>query len=414
MPKRSVELREEAKTKHTLVGEVVRLAGEDRDFSKKEILDKLGATDSADAVKKWRGLCDEAHELFDKATDEEVNEEIKAYQDRDEQLKTPKPGARGRDRHPEPPGEETLGRLFAESKAYKDAWVNDRQIGIVAELPVSLKTLLTTSAGFAPRPPRIADVVPFAVRPIQILDLIPIDQTMEASIIYMEKTTNTISAAELLEAGTYPESTYVWTERTSTVRKIGDSIPVTDEQIDDVPQMAGLLDTDLRFGVRQRLDTQVVNGNGTAPNLLGISNVVGIQTQARGTDPHFDAVFKAITKVRAVGRAEPDAIAVHSTDWQTFRLTRTADGIYIMGNPAEQGPMNLWGIPVAINEVLTVGTALVGDFGRFSHLWERKGIEVQIGLSGTQFVEGKKTLRADTRVAFVVRRPAAFATVSGL
>ena len=122
---------------------------------------------------------------------------------------------------------------------------------------------------------------------------------------------------------------------------------------------------------------------------------------ARGSGAHGD-------------RAEPDAISLHSTDWQTFRLMRTADGIYIMGNPAEPGPMNLFGVPVALNEVLTLGTGMVGDYGRFSKVWERKGIAVEVGFTGTQFTEGKKTLRADGRFAFVVRRAAAFCSLTGL
>lgn len=413
MAKRSVELREEAKAKHNLVTEVIRLAGEDRDFSKKELLDKLSATDSKDAVEKFRKLCDDAHEIFGKATDAELDEEIREHQDRDEQLKHPK-NSRQRGTHPEPEGEKSFGRRVAESDGYLKTWKKDRQPVVVVMPDVGVKTLVTTAAGFAPRPPRIPDVVPFAARPIQTLDLIPVDSTQNASIIYMEKTTYTINAAELAEGGTYLESVYVWTERTSPVRKITDSIPVTDEQLDDVDQMAALLDNDLRFGVRQKLDGEVLVGPGTGVTLTGITATAGIQTQARSTDPHFDAVFKAITKVRAVGRAEPDAVSIHSTDWQTFRLMRTADGIYIMGNPADPGQMSLFGVPVAINEVLTVGTALLGDFGRFSHLWERKGLEVAIGFTGTQFTEGKKTLRADMRVAFVVRRAAAFCTVTGL
>jgi HK97 family phage major capsid protein len=230
----------------------------------------------------------------------------------------------------------------------------------------------------------------------------------------MEKTTYTVSAAEIAEAGTYPESVYVWTERTSPIQKLADSIPVTDEQIDDVDQMASLLDADLRFGLLQKLDSQVVVGTGTPPQIRGILNYSGIQTQARATDPHFDAIFKAITKVRAVGRAEPDAIVIHSTDWQTVRLLRTADGIYLMGNPSDPGAQQLFGIPVFINEVLTAGTALVGDFARYARLKEKKGLEVLVGYSGTQFVEGKKTLRVDMRVAMVVRRAAAFCTVTGL
>src|SRR6266704_5924831 len=280
MSKRSVELREEAKAKHALVSEVLRLAGSDRDFSKKEVLEKLGAADSADAVKRFRTAGAEAHDAFQKAADAELDEEIRDHQDRDDELKRTK-GAGGR--HPPPEAEEpSLGRLFTEHKVYAEGWRKERQTG-VAEIPFPLKTLVTTGAGFAPRPPRIPDVVPFAVRPIQFLDLIPISQTTDASIIYMEKTTYTISAAELAEAGTYPESTYVWTERTSTVRKIADSIPVTDEQLDDVPQMQSLHDGDLRFGVRQKLDGEVIVGPGTGVTLTGIVNVSGIQTQARST-----------------------------------------------------------------------------------------------------------------------------------
>jgi HK97 family phage major capsid protein len=263
MAKRSIELREEARTKHNLVGDVLKLAGADRDFSKREVLDKLTATDSADAVKKWRALNSDAHRLFNEAVDEELKEDIQDHGERDEALRNPKP-AGGRHPSPSPNSEKSVGRLVVEGEAYlkwRDQGKNRGPFGV--EVPVSSrdylhgqKTLVATTAGFAPRPPRIADVVPFAVRPIQILDLIPIEATTNPTIIFMEKTTYTISAAELAEGGTYPESTYVWTERTSPVRKIADSIPVTDEQLDDVDQMAGLLDTDLRFGVQQKLDSR--------------------------------------------------------------------------------------------------------------------------------------------------------------
>jgi HK97 family phage major capsid protein len=359
------------------------------------------------------GVNEEAHHLFSKAADAELDEDIKNHEDREAELKRPKDFGH---RHPasEQPTAQTFGRMFVESKEFRD-WRQVKNAPMVGvEIPMSLKTLVTTSAGLAPDSPRTADVVPLATRPIQLLDLIPIDPVSVATVKWMEKTTFTISAAEIAEAATYPESVYVWTERTAPVQKIADSIPVTDEQIDDVDQMASLLDADLRFGMRQKLDSQVINGTGTPPQIRGILNYAGIQTQARSTDPHFDAIFKAITKVRAVGRAEPDVVAIHSTDFQTIRLTRTADGLYIMGNPDSPGSMRLFGLPVAINEVLSQGTALVGDFSRYARLKERKGIEVQVGYTGTQFTEGKKTLRADVRVAMVVRRAAAFCTVTGL
>lgn len=411
MPKRSVELREQLKAKQALAAEVLRISGDTRDFSKKEVLEKLGATDSADAVKKWQLVNREAADLISQARDAELKEEFDACEERDAELK--RPGSE--QRHPTPEKEQvkSIGRQLVETKAYKDYCATKQgQVAIFDD--TGLKALITTSAGFAPDSPRTSDVVPFAARPVQILDLIPVRQVGVANVKWMEKTTYTISAAEIAEAAAYPESTYVWTEKNAPIQKFADSLQVTDEQLEDVDQMASILDDDLRFGLRQKLDSQAVNGSGTPPAIRGILNYSGIQTQARGTDPHFDAVFKAITKVRATGRAEPDAIAVHSTDWQTFRLARTADGLYIMGNPSDPGAQSLFGFPIVINEVLTAGTALVGGFAVWSYLAEKRGLEVDVGFVADQFKEGKRTIRASLRVAMVVRRAAAFCTVTGL
>jgi HK97 family phage major capsid protein len=86
----------------------------------------------------------------------------------------------------------------------------------------------------------------------------------------MEETTFTNSAAETAEGGTYPESALALTERSTPVQKITTFIPVTDEQLEDVPQIQGYLNNRLPFMVRQRLDLQILTGNGTTPNLRGL------------------------------------------------------------------------------------------------------------------------------------------------
>lgn len=305
----------------------------------------------------------------------------------------------------------SFGDLFIQSDAFK---LKKGNSGPESRLDVDLKTLMTTSAGWLPETNRTGKVVDFATRPIMILDYIPQTTTGQAAVVYMEETTFTNNAAEALEAGTYAESALALTEQSSPVRKIATFIPITDEQLEDVSQARGYVDNRLRFMLRQRLDGQVLVGNGTAPNLRGLNNIVGIQTQAKGADPTPDAFYKAMTLVRVTGRALPNLHIMHPNDWMDIRLLRTADGIYIWGNPSEAGPERLWGLPVAQSDAQTLNTGLTLDT-TFTELSTRRGVDVQISNShGTFFIEGKQAVRADVRVAFIVYRPAAVCTVTGI
>lgn len=306
----------------------------------------------------------------------------------------------------------SLGEMFTGSDAYK---LKSGSTGPEAHLDIEFKTLMTTSAGWAPETTRTGRVVDFATRPIQVIDIIPSTTTGQAAVVYMEETTFTNNAAETAEAGTFPESALALTEQSSPVRKISTFLPVTDEQLEDEQQARGYINNRLPFMLRQRLDGQILVGNGTAPNLRGILNVVGIQTQAKGADPVPDAVYKALVLVRVTGRANPGAVVFHPLEWQDVRLLRTADGIYIWGNPSDAGPDRIWGLPVVQSDAITQNTALVGDFAGYSELAVRRGIDVQVSNShGTYFVEGKQAVRADMRAALVIYRPAAFATVTGV
>lgn len=324
----------------------------------------------------------------------------------------------------------SLGELFSSEKSYEEWLGRGKPQGIDFAYDIypsdvlakgmlvetlMTKALMSTGSGYAPESLRLPGFVEAVTRPLQLIDIIPMSQTGADTVKYMEETTRTHAAAETAEGGAYAESTFVFTERSSDVRKITDSLPVTDEQLDDVPMMNGYINGRLTFGIRQRLDTQAYVGNGTAPNLRGIVNVSGIQTQAKGVDPVPDAFFKAMTKIRTVGRAIPTHHVMHPTDWQNIRLLRTTDGIYIWGSPSEAGPERMWGLPVVQNEARAAGSGMVGSFQpAWISAFERKGVNIQVGYVGTQFTEGKRTVRGDMRVALVVTRPAAFCDVTGL
>lgn len=370
---------------------------------------------------------------------DEIGAEVEALEDAEKAAgnHAAREKVRGHVPQPEQKGErerprvKSLGELLTEEKEYQD-WVKRGHAGTLDfsfgdVLPSDIlakgmafetlgsKALMTTAAGFAPESVRLPGFVEAATRPLQLLDIIPMNATSQAAIKYMEETTRTHAAAEKAEGAAYAESEFVFTERSSDVRKITDSLPVTDEQFEDVPMMEGYVNGRLTFGLRQRADRQVYIGDGNAPNLKGIVNVSGIQTQAKGADPVPDAFFKAMTKVRVTGRATPTHHVMHPTDWQNIRLLRTADGVYIWGSPSEAGADRMWGLPVALNDARTAGSGLVGSFQpAWISAFERKGVDIQVGYVGSQFGEGKRTVRGDMRMALVLFRPAAFSDVTGL
>jgi len=409
-----IEKRKELEAKQKKLAKAFHEAGEELDLMKcTELEGKDGKERAASIQKMNRELEDVGKEVdelvaLELASDQTKNRErvIKGWE-----KDVPKPAGKQGDTEPK-----TIGRMFAESDAFKQ-FKERGQKDLASSLDIDLKTLMTTSAGFAPETTRTGKQVEYATRPIQIIDLIPAGRTDQAAIVYMEETTFTNPAAEATEgSGAYAEATLAFTERSSTVRKIAVWLPVTQEQFEDVPGLESYVNQRLGFMVRQRLDSQILNGNGTPPNLAGILNTSGIQTFVRATE-HFDAIAEALKRVRVIGRASPNVLLIHSNDWWSsdFRLKRTNEGLYILGNPSEPGPARLWGLPVVENDVIPEGTVLTGDFPTHCQLFERRGVEVDVTESHSDyFIYGKLAIRATMRVALPVYRPAAFCAVTSM
>lgn len=432
------EAQEKLATRQDDMGKVIaeaKTASGDLDFKQVSCLGAEVKGDSIAVAEKFKALNAEADALAQHI--ETLNSAEKAAKDHEARSKArpgffhPGAGGQGGFRPANEAQFKSFGQLLGEDAGFK-SWKESRSKDGVnvnfADLTLSdflakasrfhtigTKALMTTAAGFAPESIRQPGFVEAPTRPIQLLDILPMATIGMDLVKYMEETTRTHAAAETAEGDTFAESEFAFTERSIPVEKITDSIPVTDEQLEDVAMIEGYLNTRLAFGVRQRLDRQCLLGNGTAPNLRGILNVAGIQTQAKGADPIMDAIYKAMVKIRLTGRAMPTHSNIHPLDMQEIRLTRTADGIYIFGSPMEAGPARLWGLPVIENDALTENTALVGSFEpSWITLFEKRGIDIQVGYVGAQFGQGRRTIRADMRAALVVTRPAAFCTVTGI
>ncbi len=402
------ELRGKLEAKRSELAEIFKQAGPDRDMSKVTAIEG----DSATKVERIQALDRELNDLHDQVKAEEALSGIETRVDELGKVE-PHPGhaqARGRDAK----RMQTLGELFTQSDPFK-AWKPGLKRTDMAEFDVDLlANTFQTTTGWAPPDVRGPNVVDYATRPVEVVDIFPKGQTTAPSIIYMEETLFSNSAAEVSEGGTKPEVSLGLTERNEPVRKIAAVLPVTDEQLADVPQARSYIDNRLGFMVRQRLDSQLLVGDGTAPNLSGILDRSGLQTQALGGDTVPDATYKAMTKVRVTAFSEPNWGIFHPNDWQTVRLLKTSDGLYIWGPPMDAGPMRIWGIPVLATTAITENTGLVGDF-RQAQLVMRQGVTLQVSDSHDDyFVKNLLAIRAELRAALAVYRPAAFCKITGI
>jgi HK97 family phage major capsid protein len=372
-------------------------AGADLDFSKVKC---LGEGDTKGKVEKLQALNAELKDL-----NEDYQEMVKLTQGKEAFAKAYQPEAAPQKKEE---GRKSIGEMFMESKAYKQKGMSDR-------VDIDLKTLFQSSAGWDPEATRIARVSLYPARALSVLDYIPMGTTQMDTIRYMKETTFTNNAAEAAAGAAYGEAALALTETSDEVEKIAVWLPCTDEQLEDVPGIGAYLNQRLTYMIKAKLESEALEGSGTTPALWGAKNLAAVQSQAKGADPTPDAIYKAFTLVRGTGFAEPSALFIHPNDWQDIRLLRTADGIYIFGNPTESGPTQIWGVPVCVTTACTEATAITGDFQNFSMLFTKRGIDFKVTDShDTYFAYGKQAVRADMRCSMVFFRDTAFCKITGV
>jgi HK97 family phage major capsid protein len=317
----------------------------------------------------------------------------------------------------EPEGR-SIGQTFVQS-VVAEARANAYSGSFSVEVPGDVRALIDT-AGFPVQPTRLPGIQAQTTkdRTLKIVDLIDRRPTSTNVIEWIREDSLTNAAAETTEGSAKPESTFVLSQQSSTAATIAHFLNVTRQAADDDAQMQGYVEGRLVYGLNLRLENQVLAGNGTAPNLRGITTTAGIGTYTAGTatEAALISIRKAITTAQ-VSEYFPDAVALNPIDWEAIELSTDTAGMFRVSPNVQQAlTPTIWGLNVVVSNALTGtvfgttgGKFLVGAFREGATLWERDGIRLFLSDShASNFTSNILTLLAECRAALTVWRPKAF------
>lgn len=213
-----------------------------------------------------------------------------------------------------------------------------------------------------------------------------------------------------------------YTEVTETLKKLAGWIKLSMEMAEDYDFLVSEINNRLLFQLLLAEEDQLLNGDGTGTNVLGLLNREGVQvaTSASAAE-NMDAIYRAQTSVFTKTGLRVDGLVVNPADYEELRLSKDANGQYLAGGPFQgqygvggvlQDPP-LWGIRTIQTTAVEKGTVLLGAGKAGATVYRKGGIRVEASnADGEDFTHNRFTILAEERLTLACRRPDAFVKLS--
>ena len=216
------------------------------------------------------------------------------------------------------------------------------------------------------------------------------------------------------EAAAKDENAVTFTTKSERVRTLATIIPATRQVLDDFSELAGFLNTSLRYYVNLGEEVQLLSGSGAGEDLDGLITQAtafntGLLSASAGWNK-IDIVGRAIQQITAAKELQPTFVVLHPTDWWGMRLQKDSFGRYILGDPQQVVRPTLFGLEVVVTTSIASGTYLVGSgTATAAEIRDRMELVVEISTEHSDyFAKNLVAIRAEKRLALVVYRPASY------
>lgn len=330
----------------------------------------------------------------------------------------------------------SMGRQFVESEQFRSFAAtggSGNQFPRVEYDGMELRavtntTLGTTSGGALARPAlqgRIGQ--DFIDRKVYLLDLLPHIATTDTAVVYVQDKSPLADLAnkaiEVTEGSAKPQAGATFAVVTEPIATIAAWAQLTRQVAADVPQMQGYLDNRLRYSLKRRSDIELIGGNGTPPNLLGLNGRTGITTYAPGSaEARYVSIRHAITLMEAT-EVVPEIIVLNPADAELFDLSNsTSAGLHsVMSLNEDPIPgaydgdsvrRTAWGLTQVHSNAITAGTALLIDPTAVTVFDRQSATAYLTDSHASNFISNILTLLLECRLGVALWNPLGVALVT--
>ena len=244
--------------------------------------------------------------------------------------------------------------------------------------------------------------------PQKIEPLIPHIAVTTDSVDYVT-VADTINAAGVAEAEKIPESKFTPTLAKANVVNVAHYTKITKQLADDAPALAAYINTKMLYGLQNKVESQIVNGAGTAPQLKGLlatNSYTDASTQLTGARNLFDLLL-LLQGLAETAAYEPEALVLNPMTWAQLAMEKDSQGRYLLGGPGLAANKSVWGIPVVTSSAVPAGKFIFGNFTQTVTIYDRQQVAVEMtGTNEDDFTLYLYTIRASRRLALAVEVPA--------
>jgi HK97 family phage major capsid protein len=304
----------------------------------------------------------------------------------------------------------SAGEQFIESPEFKDWLPNAKSIRSSSKR-FALKAITGNLTGGGPGafPQFLPTPVIPNFQPLSIRDLLDVSTTTSPLIIWVQELLFTNNAAMQSEGALKGESSITYVRKQTGVSTIAHFIKASNQILADFPQLMSLINGRLTFGLKYKEEQELLFGDGTGDNLLGLVSQATAYAYGGVTtnDTQIDVIRHAMLQVN-LAFYPPTGIVLSPSDWHDIELTKDSQHRYLLSAPSATTPPMLWGLPVAQAFSMHTGDFLVGALKLAATLYDREEASILVSTEDSDnFERNLVTVRAEERLALAVSRPAA-------